>query len=247
MDKTDYLSFEDPAAGRTWLFDISFLLSPWQCIFGAGCKGVLKEDATVLQHGCCSHGAHLITETDIEKVERAKAQLTPQQWQFSAEAGRLGWLDPTQSSGLAHTRLHEGACIFLNRPGFEGGAGCALHNVAAHRGERPMDWKPLVCWQLPLRLTESTDSRGHSTVTLREWKRRDWGDGGADFHWWCTDSPEAFVGKEPVYQYLKDEITETIGAAIYDRLAAELDQRSQRVVMLHPALRRKVGKAEQAQ
>jgi hypothetical protein len=237
LKQAEFLSFEDSENGRTWLFDLTFLLSPWKCIYGAGCKGVLKEDATALQHGCCSHGAHFVTETDVEKVELAKQRLTPEQWQFAPVAGRLGWLDPTQTSGVAHTRLHEGACIFLNRPGFEGGAGCALHNAAVQAGNRPMDWKPLVCWQLPLRLTETTDTKGHSTVTLREWKRRDWGDGGADFHWWCTEAPDAFVGKEPVYVYLKDEITETIGAAMYARLAEALDRRrSETVVMLHPAL-----------
>jgi hypothetical protein len=240
MKQAEYLSFEDPEQDRTWLFDTTFLLSPWSCIFGAGCKGVLKEDASALQHGCCSHGAHFVTEADIEKVELAKQRLTPEQWQFAAVAGRLGWLDPAQTTGVGHTRVHEGACIFLNRPGFAGGAGCALHNAAVQQGDRPMDWKPLVCWQLPLRLTETTDGKGHSTVTLREWKRRDWGAGGADFHWWCTESPEAFVGKEPVYKYLKDEITETIGVAMYARLAAALVQRrnSKPVVMLHPALQR---------
>ena len=30
---------------------------------------------------------------------------------------------------------------------------------------------------------------------VREWKRRDWGEGGDEFHWWCTDSHEAFVGQ----------------------------------------------------
>jgi hypothetical protein len=238
MDRAEFLSFEDPEQARTWMFDLTFLLSPWKCIYGAGCKGVLKSDASALQQGCCSHGAHFVTQEDIDKVERAKHRLQPGQWQLHAEADRLGWLDPTQSSGLAHTRLHEGACIFLNRPGFKGGAGCALHNAALAAGERPMDWKPLVCWQLPLRLSQSVDGRGHTTITLREWKRRDWGDGGADFHWWCTDAPQAFVGAEPVYVYLKDEITETIGQTMYQRLATELDQRRQHVVMLHPALQR---------
>jgi hypothetical protein len=59
--------------------------------------------------------------------------------------------------------------IFLNRPDFEGGPGCALHVAALEAGERPMDWKPDVCWQLPLRLQEHTDEHGHVTSTLREW------------------------------------------------------------------------------
>jgi hypothetical protein len=238
MKMNEYLSFEDPDSDRTWLFDITFLLSSWSCIYGSGCKGVLSGDATEMQQGCCSYGAHFISEDDITKVETAMARLEPRHWQFAAEAKRIGWLDPQNTSGLAHTRLHEDACIFLNRPGFEGGIGCALHNAAVEAGERPMDWKPTVCWQVPLRLSEAADSRGHSTVTLREWKRRDWGDGGSDFHWWCTDSHEAFVGANPVYVYLKDEITELIGERVYSMLAADLDERRNRVHLPHPAVRR---------
>jgi hypothetical protein len=185
MQPTEYLSFEDAEQGRTWMFDLGFLLSTWTCIYGAGCKGVLQHDASALQHGCCTHGAHFVTEGDMHKVERAVQRLEPRQWQFAAVAQELGWSDPTASSGLAHTRLHDGACIFLNRPSFAGGMGCALHNAAKEAGERPMDWKPLVCWQLPLRVTETADSKGHLTTTLRAWKRRDWGSGGTDFHWWC--------------------------------------------------------------
>ncbi len=58
-----------------------------------------------------------------------------------------------------------------------------------------MDWKPDVCWQLPLRLEEKVDDNDHITKVLREWKRRDWGEGGFEFHWWCTEAPDAFVGQ----------------------------------------------------
>jgi hypothetical protein len=34
----------------------------------------------------------------------------------------------------------DGACIFLNRLGFEGGAGCALHIGAAQFQESPITW-----------------------------------------------------------------------------------------------------------
>ncbi len=61
-----------------------------------------------------------------------------------------------------------------------------------------IDWKPDVCWQLPLRLARSTPTTtATSPRTLREWKRRDWGEGGDEFHWWCTESDDAFVGEPP--------------------------------------------------
>ena len=77
-----------------------------------------------------------------------------------------------------------------------------------------------MCWQLPLRLEHSTDENGHVTSRLRDWKRRDWGDGGDDFHWWCTEAPDAYTGSEPVYVSARDEIVELVGAPIYDLLVA---------------------------
>ena len=52
------------------------------------------------------------------------------------------------------TRKYKGACIFLNRPGFAGGIGCALHTKALKLGIEPLTMKPDVCWQLPIRRTQ---------------------------------------------------------------------------------------------
>jgi hypothetical protein len=73
---------------------------------------------------------------------------------------------------------------------------------------------------------------------LREWKRRDWGDGGHEFHWWCTEAPEAFVGKDPAYVYFKDEITELVGKKVYALIVQQLSRTSGTPVP-HPAVRRR--------
>src|SRR5829696_9495799 len=208
-DRHEWLSFEDPDHERTWVFDLTFLLSRWSCIYGRGCQGVLTTAAPELEQGCCSYGAHFVDDADLTAVQHAAARLTASQWQFKRRADRKGFLDET-TEGVRTTRLVDGACIFLNRPGFPAGAGCALHQAAMAAGDRPMDWKPDVCWQLPLRLQESADEYGHVTSTLREWKRRDWGPGGLEFHWWCTESGDAFVGHRAVYIELRDEIVALI-------------------------------------
>ena len=240
-DVHEWISFDDPDEARTWIFDVTFLLSPWTCIFGSGCKGVLDRDATDMQQGCCSYGAHFVDEADVATVAAAAARLKNRHWQFKKPGLRDGFLgtDPDDPATTV-TRLHDGACIFLNRPGFAAGAGCALHVAALEAGERPMDWKPDVCWQLPLRLHEETDGNGRLTSTLREWKRRDWGEGGTDFHWWCTETHEAFVASHAVYRTMRDEIIEFIGERVYERLVDLLDQRIRRPVPLpHPAVRRR--------
>jgi hypothetical protein len=236
-DLHEYLSFEDPDEERTWVFDVTFLMSAWSCIFGAGCQGVLTGPAPELEQGCCSYGAHFIDDEDVATVEMAAARLTDAQWQHRGKAKRNGFLK-TEPDGTRVTRLVGDACIFLNRPGFAAGAGCALHLAAIQAGERPMDWKPDVCWQLPLRLEEHTGEHGHVTSTLREWKRRDWGEGGLEFHWWCTESPDAFIAKEPVYVTLRDEIVEMVGTPVYETLAGLLAARKRRTVLPHPAVRR---------
>ena len=93
-----------------------------------------------------------------------------------------------------------------------------------------------MCWQVPLRLEHSEDESGHVTSRLREWKRRDWGDGGQEFGWWCTEEPDAFVGAEPLYVSARDDIIEMVGAHIYDLLAGLLS-RPQPVALSHPAVR----------
>ena len=186
-DLHEWVSFEDPDEHRTWVFDVTFLTSNWTCIFGRGCPGVLTEAAPELVHGCCSYGAHFTGKDDRRHVETMAERLTPDQWQFRKQAKKRGGPIKVNREGDTVTRLVDGACIFLNRPGFPGGPGCALHRAALEAGERFMDWKPEVCWQLPLRRIDDTDVYGHVTSTVREWKRRDWGEGGQEFHWWCTE------------------------------------------------------------
>jgi hypothetical protein len=239
-DLHEWVSFEDPHERRTWQFDVTFLASNYSCIFGNGCKGVLTEDTTALNQGCCSYGAHLSDKADKDNLLRHAKRLTADDWQHKPRNPRAVLVEPN-TDGVYVTKLVDDACIFLNRPGFEGGAGCALHIGALRAGERFLDWKPEVCWQVPLRRDESTDSVGWVTTTLREWKRRDWGDGGAEFHWWCTESADAFVGKIPVWKAMKDELIEMSSLWAYEMLSAHMAdrKRSHAVPLPHPAVRRR--------
>lgn len=239
-DLHEWVSFEDPDEDRTWVFDVTFLTSPWTCIYGRGCQGVLTGAAEELAQGCCSYGAHFVDDDDAAVALEHAERLTDEQWQHRDVARRKGGPTKRNKAGEIKTRLVDGACIFLNRPGFEGGIGCALHKGALDASERPLDWKPQVCWQLPLRHEDHTDDDGHVTSTVREWKRRDWGDGGAEFHWWCTEDPEAFVDRQPVYETMRDELAEMVGKKAYDLLVDHLSARRDHSQYLpHPALRRR--------
>lgn len=235
----EWVSFEDPEEDRTWVFDVTFLASRWTCIYGNGCKGVLTEEAPELVHGCCSYGAHFVDGDDVRRVERHAAKLTDDQWQFRKKAKRLG-VTRTTKRGETVTRLVDGACIFLNRPGFPAGPGCALHQAALARGRRPLDFKPEVCWQLPLRREDQVADDGHVTSSVGQWDRRHWGAGGQEFAWWCTEAPEAFVGSTPVYEQMADELEAITGRKVHRMLVAYLEDRRSRVrvPLPHPTVRR---------
>jgi hypothetical protein len=100
------------------------------------------------------------------------AMLAPGRFERHAEAGEGGIFSDDERT---HTRVVDGACIFLNRPGFVGGAGCALHLAAIKAGESPIDWKPSVCWQLPIKVDWEAGADDTEVATVRGWTRRDWG------------------------------------------------------------------------
>jgi hypothetical protein len=245
-DPHEWLSIEDPDELRTWVFDLTFLMSNWSCIYFEGCPGVLTEAAPELMHGCCSYGAHFSEDEDRERIEAKVRLLGKDEWQLRKRAGKTGAIY-TNKEGDTVSKVVDMACIFLNRAGFEGGAGCALHAAALRRGESPLDWKPEVCWQLPLRRHDESDNYGYVTSTLREWKRRDWGPGGEEFHWWCTESAkkyDAFRGSEPVYKASRDEIIRMTSPKAYELLVEAIESRVGWVPLPHPALktRRKAPK-----
>jgi hypothetical protein len=223
-DGHQWYAIEDPDGATTWMFDTTFLLSDYSCIYGNGCQSIDHSAQTSDLLGCCLHGAHLVDDEDRELVTRYAAKLGPDEWQYHDRAARKGGPLKRNRGGDWVTRKADRACIFLNREGFAGGAGCALHAAAVRRGERPVDWKPDVCWQVPLHLDIHTDEYGHETVLVRAWQRRDWGPGGEDFHWWCIESDDAYRASEPVYLGARDELIEMVGAGIYRLLADELDR-----------------------
>jgi hypothetical protein len=239
----EWVSFEDPDEDRTWVFDVTFLTSRWTCIYGRGCQGVLTEPAPELVHGCCSYGAHFVDDDDVRRVERAAATLTDEQWQFRRRAAKKG-ITRTTKRGETVTRLVDGACIFLNRPEFSTGPGCALHQVALARGKRPLDLKPEVCWQLPLRREDQVADDGHVTSSVGQWDRRHWGAGGQEFAWWCTESKDAFVGTKPVYVEMADELAAMTSKKVHRALHDYLEDRKRRVrvPLPHPAVRRRDGR-----
>lgn len=203
----------------TWRFERDFLLSNWTCTWGRGCLGILSEPAPELGQGCCSVGAEFADEDDARLISALAELLEPEHFQYHAEAGREGVFS---DEGRSATRVVDGACIFLNRPGFPGGAGCALHLAALAAGERPQDWKPAVCWQLPVKVDWVPAPGGREVATVRRWSRADWGEEGKTMAWCCTEGERAYVGERPVVESLAGELEQMVGTEVFVELQRRL-------------------------
>jgi hypothetical protein len=208
----------------TWRFDDAFLTSRWTCLWGRGCLGIHEVPTPELGEGCCSVGAELDGTDEAMRIAALADTLSPDRFQFHAEAAAGGVFARAivADGGPAATRVVEGACIFLNRPGFDGGAGCALHLAAVDADESALDWKPSVCWQLPLRVTWSDDGHGGEVAEVRGWRRADWGPEGETMAWCCTEGDLAYVGGRPVVESLAEELDALVGTPVYVELRRRL-------------------------
>jgi hypothetical protein len=218
-----WVEFTDPTdEAQVFRCDLTWLTSRWTCIFGAGCAGIFADRP---DDGCCTLGAHFSDRADEKRTMRFAKQLTAETWQLHGTK-KLVELD---EDGARKTRVVDGACVFLNRRGFAGGEGCALHGLALRQGRHPLETKPDVCWQLPIRRTYDRVTRPDGTeillVSIGEYDRRGWGPGGHDLDWYCSGNTEAHVGSEPVYVSNRPELVELMGAEAYAELARLCEQR----------------------
>ena len=235
-DRDPFIEITDD--DTVWRFEREFLESNWTCLFGQGCHGILDHPAAELNQGCCSLGAHFGDgepgQAEAMNVDAYAAMLTPEQFQFHAVAHAEGDPDDTDGDGSngifgdrerTHTRVVDGACIFLNRPGFAGGEGCALHIAAIEGGDSPTEWKPSVCWQLPIRIDWQVIDDDTESATVRRWTRADWGEHGQKMAWCCTErseGAEAYSGTERVVDSMADSIVALAGEAVWVELRRRL-------------------------
>lgn len=235
----EWIEFTDPADDDHVIrADLTWLLSRWGCIYGSGCKGITGRPV----EGCCSHGAFFTDKDDEQRVKAAVKKLDRESWQHYRK-GFKNWTEVDElddKPALRTATQPDGPCVFQNDPDFPGGGGCALHGQALRDGVHPLEYKPDVCWQLPIRRSQDWVTRPDETKILvssvGEFDRRAWGSGGHDLHWWCTSSPDAHVNTDPVYVSYAPELTALLGEPAYAKLARLCKEREARgLVAVHPA------------
>ena len=238
----EWIEFHDPAdANHVVRADLTWLLSRWTCIFGKGCHGIQPGGEA---EGCCSHGAFFTDEDDEKRLRTAVKRLTPATWQHHRRGfsnyTEMDTVDGQSPARRTATRADDGPCVFLNDADFPAGGGCALHAQALRDGAHPLEYKPDVCWQLPVRRDQEWTKRPDGSKillsVLAEFDRRGWGEGGHDLHWWCTSSPDAHVGGEAMYLSYGPELAALVGKAAYGKLAELCAARERSgLVAVHPA------------
>ena len=73
-----------------------------------------------------------------------------------------------------------------------------------------------MCWQVPVRIDEHRDEADRVVLTLRRWRTDDWGDTPPE--WWCTETPDAYVGDRPMVVAMAEELVELCGPEAAARL-----------------------------
>lgn len=179
-----------------WLIDLEFLMSDWTCGFGSTCKGINPQRPDL---GCCANGAYLSQE-DQNLLHEKSPLLTRWQHKTDNYIERVVNDEGEEEfkTAIVDNENWLSGCVFANDADYEHGAGCALHHEALIRGEKPMDWKPAICWQLPLDVTyvEQLDTY---VLHMFHWSPE-------DFDWYCGNDEITWVGEKPVYQYLSGEL-----------------------------------------
>jgi hypothetical protein len=240
-----WVEFQNPDdASEMMRCDLTWLTSNYMCIFGQGCQGIYSSSPDV---GCCTLGAHFADKDDETRTASYVAQLDANLWQFRPDKKKVkksDWVD-VDEDGERKTLVvvYDGqeACVFHNREDFHLGAGCALHALALTLEKNPLETKPDVCWQLPIRRTyrtiERQDGTSYTEISIQEYDRRGWGPGGHDLDWYCSGNTEAHVAPEPLYLTSAPELTELMGKAAYNELVVHCEAhiRSRSALALHPA------------
>lgn len=204
--------------GRTrWRLDAGFLRSNWRCAWGAGCQGIHDTPRPELADGCCSVGVRLVDEDEAMTIAALGATLDRDRF---ANASHTPLVERREEHW--HTTVVDGACVFFNPAGSPGGPGCALHLAALAEHDDPIAWKPQTCTRMPIRVDEHEHDDGTVEVTVRAWRRDDWGPGGAAMAWWCTEAPETYAGDAPVIDTMAGELRELFGDRLYERARAAL-------------------------
>lgn len=221
-----------------WIIDLDFLMSSYQCNWGNGCKGINQERPDL---GCCANGAYL-TEEDEELLAKRVPQLTPDIWQNHG----VDYLEPVREPNKFRIKRKIGyktalvdkndpvsGCVFANREGWGGDTGCALHIAANRAGEDFIDWKPQICWHMPLLVDYSEEADLH-ILRMFHWTKD-------EYDWFCSQDEVSWNGEKPLYLTMERELkalVESYDKKAYPLIRAVCESAHQQLIAERPEKKR---------
>ena len=233
----EWVTFPAEEPDLQYRVNVSFLLSNYQCIFGRGCQGLLNRGARP-DVACCERGVTFFDEADFERISSRVEQLTSEDCDHIDHIRSRGWYQSSSAGRPYKTRKLGDACIFANRNGGAAGKpGCAFHHLAGRLGIHHSETKPFICWTVPINFTyESADEPGgRTTLIVSAFTADAWGGsddqeeptGRGHMGYWCIDTPDAFIGSQPVYKSMERELRAGMSNSGYERMAELLDAMSE--------------------
>ena len=138
-DLHEWVSFEDPHEDRTWVFDVTFLTSPWTCIYGRGLPGrPHRAGRPSSSRGAAATAPTSPTRTTQATMLAARRAPAPRRSGSSTTSGsRTAGPTKTNKAGEIGPASSTAPASSSTGPGFAGGAGCALHTARARRRRAP--------------------------------------------------------------------------------------------------------------
>lgn len=241
----DWLVVTDPKDNDTWYkFHLPFLFSNWNCLYGKGCPGGYEDERgpAGADVGCCMSGAFMDGDDEYAEFEKNVALLTEEDLHPKALAyvRKHGGATRYSKKGewYGKTKTRNRACVFVNRAneapeGEEWRTGCAFLHLSARLNKNSVenvdhtDRMPVVCWQLPFKMSDVEDEDGGRTVTILPWDASRWNldENCEDMRYWCVNDKAAYSGQEPLYRSAKNELVKMIGLDVYEAALPEFDKR----------------------
>ena len=196
-------------------------LSTWTCIFGNGCHGVLTGPAARARAGLLHLRRPLHRRAPTASVERHAERAHPTSGSSRRRPTQGGIVAPRTTTARGSTRVVDGACIFLNRPGFPGGARLRPPRAGAAAGRATA--------RLEARrvLAAPAAPRGAPTTTATSPRRCASGSAATGATAASSSTGGAPTAPRPSsastrLRTMRDEIVEMIGEPVYELLARQL-------------------------
>lgn len=222
LSTQELLDVYDEPTRTHYLFDIGFMLSNWQCIFGKGCKGIGEDFPDV---GCCHYGINFDDGgPDHRRIRSLLPRLMNEPW-FAENAKHItkresSWVK--REHGMLNTATYDGACVF-----HVGAQGCAFHMLALQEGGDPYDYKPSGCNTAPVvAQPQARRPDGTDVFLVHPWDHYSWTDDNTRaIDYVCAEDERTYTADKRVYQTYRREIISLSNERVYNMLAHQCEKR----------------------